>query len=109
MSRMGFGFKTTSLAVRERSPEEVADALRLADRERLSWDEGVDRAYVSGVFVAGPVDGWTLAHGRRDLTTFDHSATGPRFPEGIAALRSSSSSTSGDGSPTDGCGRSTGS
>ncbi|GAB3359704.1 hypothetical protein GCM10027452_25150 [Micromonospora halotolerans] len=86
MSRMGFGFKTTWLAVRERSPEEVADVLRLADRERLSWDEGVDRAYVSGVFVAGPVDGWTLAHGRRDLTPLDYSAADPRFPESLAAL-----------------------
>lgn len=86
MSRMGFGFKTTWLAVRERSPEEVADALQLTDRERLSWDEGVDRAYVSGVFVAGPVAGWTLAHGRRDLATFDYSATDPRFPEWFAAL-----------------------
>ncbi|KAB1912616.1 hypothetical protein [Micromonospora sp. AMSO31t] len=83
---MGFGFKTTWLAVRKQSPEEVADALQLADRERLSWDEGVDRAYASGVYVAGPVDGWTLAHGRRDLGPFDYSAADPRFPEWLAAL-----------------------
>ncbi|MET8906098.1 hypothetical protein [Micromonospora sp. NPDC004551] len=83
---MGFGFKTTWLAVRKRSPEEVADALQLADRERLPWDEGTDRAYVSGVYVAGPVDGWTLAHGRRGLAPLDYSAADPRFPEWLAAL-----------------------
>jgi hypothetical protein len=39
-----FGIKTTWLAVRSRSGQEVADALGLADVEAVSWDEGVARA-----------------------------------------------------------------
>jgi hypothetical protein len=51
MTYMGFGYKTTWLAVRDRSTQDVVDALRLTDRERLSWDVGVERAYKSGVYV----------------------------------------------------------
>ncbi|PGH45306.1 hypothetical protein COO58_13380 [Micromonospora sp. WMMA1996] len=63
----GFCFKTTWLAVRARTVREVADALDLRERETLDWATGTDRAYRQGVYVAEPVPGWVLAHGRLDL------------------------------------------
>ncbi|NUO59295.1 MAG: hypothetical protein HOV71_11325 [Hamadaea sp.] len=64
---MGFGYKTSWLAVRGRTVEEVADALELPRRQTLDWATGVDLAYGEGVFVATPVPGWTIAHSRRGL------------------------------------------
>lgn len=81
----GFGYKTSWLAVPNRSPQAVADALELHSREDLDWGTGTDRAYRHGVYVAAPVPGWTLAHGRVDLPAgFD--ATGPSFPGWLRGL-----------------------
>jgi hypothetical protein len=82
---VGFGYKTTWLAVRNRTPGEVADALGLRDREVLDWATGTERAYIDGVYVATPVPGWTLAHGRRHVPP-DFDATDPRFPDRLRAL-----------------------
>lgn len=62
---VGFGPKTVWVAVRDRSLDEVASALRLADAERVEWDPGVAVAVEDDVrvFVTPPVDGWTLAVG----------------------------------------------
>lgn len=66
-------------------PGEVADALGLHDREVLDWATGTDRAYRYGVYVAAPVPGWTLAHGRLHMPTgFD--ATEPPFPDWLSRL-----------------------
>ncbi|WP_426503875.1 hypothetical protein ACPPVO_40495 [Dactylosporangium sp. McL0621] len=74
----GFSYKTSWLAVRGRTPDEVADALALRERDVLDWAAGTDRAYRHGVYVAAPVPGWTLAHGRMHLPPgFD--ATEPPF------------------------------
>ncbi|MFF3967223.1 hypothetical protein ACFYZI_37435 [Streptomyces griseorubiginosus] len=81
---MSFGFKTSWLAVRDTGPEEVADALGLRHRQRMDWETGTELAYSHGVFVARPVPGWTLAHGRMHLT---HPAE-PEDPEFPAWLRS---------------------
>ncbi|GIJ34976.1 hypothetical protein [Micromonospora sediminimaris] len=81
----GFSYKTSWLAVRNRTPSEVADALELQDRKILDWATGTDRAYQRGVYVATPVPGWTLAHGRLHLPTgFD--ATEPPFPGWLRQL-----------------------
>ncbi|MFD5813864.1 hypothetical protein [Streptomyces sp. NPDC127038] len=64
---MGIGYKTSWLAVPGASGGAVADALGLAGRVAMDWDAGTEAAYRKGVFVASPVDGWTLAHGRIDL------------------------------------------
>ncbi|WP_433040825.1 hypothetical protein [Dactylosporangium sp. CS-033363] len=81
----GFSYKTSWLAVRERTVDEVADALALRERQVLGWADGTDRAYKSGVYVAAPVPGWTLAHGRMDVPAgFD--ATDPRFPGWLCEL-----------------------
>jgi hypothetical protein len=80
---MSFGFKTTWLAVRDRPAAEVADALGLTETSVARWDEGVDLAYQAGVFVTPPVDGWTLAHGRRDLSA---GPMDPGFEEWVTAL-----------------------
>ncbi len=69
---MTFGIKTGWIAVRDRSPEEVADALGLAERVPMEWTPGTVRAYDEGVFVAAPVKPWTLAHGS-GLHDFDTS------------------------------------
>jgi hypothetical protein len=45
----GFSYKTSWLAVRDRTRDEVADALQLHDREVLDWATGTDRAYQYGV------------------------------------------------------------
>ncbi len=81
----GFSYKTSWLAVRNRTPGEVADALELHDREVLEWAIGTDRAYRCGVYVAGPISGWTLAHGRLHMPPgFD--ATDPPFPDWLKEL-----------------------
>lgn len=67
----GFGLTTHWIAARDRSTQEVADALRLVDRVEMEWDEGSDLAYEEGVYVTPPVAGWTLAHGRANLVP-DH-------------------------------------
>ncbi|MEU1687086.1 hypothetical protein [Micromonospora sp. NPDC005707] len=81
----GFSLKTSWLAVRDRAPGEVADALGLHDREVLDWATGTDRAYGYGVYVAAPVSGWTLAHGRLHVPA-DFDATQPAFPEWLREL-----------------------
>jgi hypothetical protein len=58
-----FGPKTVWIAVRDRSPDQVADALRLSEREPMPWGEGVLRAHRDGVFVCPDAGGWTLALG----------------------------------------------
>ncbi|HEY2790824.1 MAG TPA: hypothetical protein VGJ28_00620, partial [Micromonosporaceae bacterium] len=50
-------------AVRSRSTAEVADGLALGGRRPMSYADGTDAAYDSGVFVAPPIGEWTLAHG----------------------------------------------
>ncbi|WP_460067929.1 hypothetical protein [Streptomyces sp. YKOK-I1] len=64
---MGIGYKTSWLAVPGVDSGEVADALGLLGRVTMDWDAGTEAAYRRGVFVASPVDGWTLAHGRIHL------------------------------------------
>jgi hypothetical protein len=79
---MSFGYKTSWLAVRDQTVEEVADALDLRKRVELGFAEGTERAYTSGVYVAAPISGWTLAHGR-DLPL---DAGQPDFAEELCAL-----------------------
>jgi len=81
----GFSYKTSWLAVRDRTPDEVADALGLHDREVLDWVTGTERAYQYGVYVAAPVPGWTLAHGRRHVPE-GFGASDPRFPGWLTQL-----------------------
>ncbi|MEU4159151.1 hypothetical protein [Actinoplanes sp. NPDC026670] len=82
---MGFGYKTSWLAVRDRAPVEVADALELHNREAVDWETGTGRAYKHGVFAAGPVSGWTFAHSRIHLPVgFD--ASMPQFPGWLTEL-----------------------
>lgn len=82
---MGIGYKTAWLAVRDASPEAVADALSLRHRQAMNWTRGTDAAYRQGVFVARPVSSWTLAHGRIHMPgAFE--ASDPRFPDWIREL-----------------------
>jgi hypothetical protein len=84
---MGIGYKTAWLAVRDATPEAVADALDLRHRQTMDWTGGTDAAYRQGVFVARPVETWTLAHGRIHLPgAFD--ASDPRFPDWLRELSS---------------------
>lgn len=64
---MGIGYKTSWLAVPGGDSGQVADALGLLTRVTMDWEAGTQAAYRRGVFVASPVDGWTLAHGRIHL------------------------------------------
>ncbi|MGW7611353.1 hypothetical protein ACWGKW_29655 [Streptomyces sp. NPDC054766] len=82
---MSFGYKTSWLAVRDAAPEEVADALGLQNRRIMDWIDGTNAAYRQGVFVARPVPGWTIAHGRIHLAVGTE-ATDPRFPAWLQML-----------------------
>lgn len=82
---MGFGYKTSWLAVEGRTAADVADALELHDREVLDWATGTERAYEYGVYVAASVSGWTLAHGRLHLPA-DFDAADPRFCDWLRQL-----------------------
>jgi hypothetical protein len=50
----GFAYKTSWLAVRDRTVEQVAEALELHDRELTDGAAGTDRAYEYGVYVRRP-------------------------------------------------------
>jgi hypothetical protein len=76
---MAFGDKTAWIAVRDRTPEQVADALELTDRRSASFTAGTDAAYKQGVFVTAPIGEWTLAHGR-GLFFIDTESPGSVFP-----------------------------
>ena len=82
---MGFSYKTSWLAVPARSIEDVADAVELADRSRMGFEEGTERAYRAGIYVAPAITGWTLAHGAHHLSQY-LDATDPRFPARLSAL-----------------------
>lgn len=82
---MGFGYKTSWLAVPGRSTEDVADALGLSDRSRVDFARGTELAYQTGVYVAPPIGGWTLAHGAHDLSLY-FDGTDPRFSDRLSAL-----------------------
>jgi hypothetical protein len=67
-----FGYKQQWLAVWDRDPRAVAEALGLKDTEPSTWREGIERGYdlarhrageFAEVFVSPPVLGWTLAVG----------------------------------------------
>jgi hypothetical protein len=83
LSRMGFGYKTSWIAVKDRTASEVALALGLTDLEETDWAAGVGRAYFEGVFVSEAADGWTLAHSGLSLP--DDSAD---FPGWLSELSS---------------------
>lgn len=61
--RGGFGFKTAWIAVRDRDPAQVAEALELTQARPMDWVTGTDLAYKRGVYVAPRLGAWTLAHG----------------------------------------------
>ncbi|MET9906976.1 hypothetical protein ABZZ74_09115 [Streptomyces sp. NPDC006476] len=65
---MGIGYKTSWPGVPGVGSGEVADALGLHGLLTMDWAAGTQAAYRRGVFVASPVDGWTPAHSRIDLT-----------------------------------------
>ncbi|MEV6967782.1 hypothetical protein AB0M47_22005 [Hamadaea sp. NPDC051192] len=80
---MGFGYKTSWLAVRDRTVADVADALGLRDRQPMDWATGVDLAYGQGVYLGSAIPEWTIAHSRRDLPL---SAYDSGFVEQLADL-----------------------
>ncbi|MFI0966285.1 hypothetical protein ACH4S8_33555 [Streptomyces sp. NPDC021080] len=82
---MGMGYKTSWLAVPGASSGDVADALGLVGRVAMDWEAGTEAAYRRGVFVASPVDGWTLAHGRIHLDA-SHEGGGPAILSWLGSL-----------------------
>lgn len=68
---VAFGYKQVWLAVRDREPREVAEALGLRKLRVANWKEGIRRSYETDrregrrkeIFVTPPVAGWTLAVG----------------------------------------------
>ncbi|MFJ1731528.1 hypothetical protein [Streptomyces sp. NPDC088254] len=56
---VGFGYKTSWLAVPGAVGGELADALKLTGRVRMDREA----AYRRGAFMASPVNGWPLTHG----------------------------------------------
>jgi hypothetical protein len=81
---MGFSYKTSWIAVPSRTTIEVADALTLGRRRPMSYSDGTNAAYTSGVFVAPPIGDWTLAHGRE--LGDDIPPTGPDFLDWLTTM-----------------------
>ncbi|MFC7761460.1 hypothetical protein ACFQY4_28005 [Catellatospora bangladeshensis] len=79
---MAIGYKTVWIAVRDRSAADVAAALGLTGLQLMAWEDGTDRAYGQGVYVGGPVAGWTLAHGRHLPLISDYAG----FPGRLSSL-----------------------
>jgi hypothetical protein len=62
-SPVPFGYKNGWLAVQTEDTYAVAQALHLQESRSATWKEGIEQAYQDALFVAPPVDGWTLAVG----------------------------------------------
>lgn len=67
MKAEGFGYKSAWVAVKDRSPRAVAQALGLRNVRPSAWDAGIEAAHrypiTSSVFVTPPIDGWVLCVG----------------------------------------------
>ncbi|WP_305786574.1 hypothetical protein [Symbioplanes lichenis] len=65
----GFGTKQAWLAIRGVDQRAVVDALGLRDLGEVPWRDGLDVAHLTDdrIAVTPPVEGWTLAAGRRLL------------------------------------------
>ncbi|HSZ59877.1 MAG TPA: hypothetical protein VK797_29820 [Tepidisphaeraceae bacterium] len=62
---VSFGYKTSWVAARASSGQEVAAFLNLKDVVPCSWKDGLQQAYeLHGIFVTPAVDGWILAVGQ---------------------------------------------
>jgi hypothetical protein len=61
-SPVGFGYKTAWLAVRTVDTARLAESLPLEMIRPCNWREGIHEAR-GRVFIAPPIDGWTLAVG----------------------------------------------
>ena len=60
-------------AVKTTNADEVVKEIGLKSPQRCNWKSGIAAAYEEGVFVAPPVNGWTLVVGR-GLPTIDDAA-----------------------------------
>jgi hypothetical protein len=67
MRAESFGYKNAWVAVKDRRPEAVAEALSLRNVRRCDWDAGIRAAYqypsTGSVFVTPQIDGWVLCVG----------------------------------------------
>ena len=81
---MGFGYKTSWIAVRDRTASQVAEALGLTRFRTMAFREGTELGYAAGLYVAPPYEGWTLAHGRALTAGID--PTSPAFVDWLARL-----------------------
>ena len=68
-----FGYKCMWFAVKTTNAEEVVKALGLKSSQRCNWKSGIAAAYEESVFVAPPINGWTLVVGRSLPTPEDDS------------------------------------
>lgn len=81
---VAFSYKTSWIAVRDRSTAEVADALTLTERVACSFAGGTALAYKRGIYVTAPISGWVLAHGW-DLAA-DIDTTTPAFIDWLTKI-----------------------
>jgi hypothetical protein len=58
-----FGYKCQWLAIKTEDTKAVADAVFLRNAQPATWQEGIQWAYGSKLFVSPPVDGWSLVVG----------------------------------------------
>ena len=57
---IGFGYKTTWLAIRSTDADGVLKHLPIRNAQRGNWNSGIDAAFKGHTFVSPPVDGWVL-------------------------------------------------
>ncbi len=67
MKAESFGYKNAWVAVKDRSPQAVAEAMSLRNVRRCDWAAGIKAAYhypsAGSVFVTPQIDGWVLCIG----------------------------------------------
>lgn len=75
------------LAIRGRTPQQLARALKLTNLRRATWKDGLAAAKAEGsrtVFLTPDVHGWTLVVGAAFLAHVE--STPPDFPDHVQAL-----------------------
>ncbi len=67
---INFGYKTSWLAIKTNQTEKVAEILKLENCRPCNWKYGIEYAYTNSIFIAPPVNGWTLVVTNFNLTTY---------------------------------------
>jgi hypothetical protein len=60
---IGFGYKTTWLAIKSKDQEQIANVLGLNEMKKSNWKSGLDNANDKHIFITPSIEDWTLVIG----------------------------------------------